>query len=103
MTGRSLNCSAPRVCRRPGRAAMIGLVQRELLDGDIEWNLRPAPDPPPMARDAMIVEAVLDAQAYRSMLCAALDKLRDLTLALDRERESTRRLRVELLAQRTAA
>ena len=56
-----------------------------LLDSEIDWNLQPVDETP--ADPDPLVAALIDMLAYRSLLQAALDQLRDLTLQLDRERQ----------------
>jgi hypothetical protein len=61
---------------------------RELTVDEIQWDLTPLPEPPPMTATDQVVEATVDALSYRLLAFEAIDQLRELTLRLERERES---------------
>jgi hypothetical protein len=65
-------------------------IERELTADEIQWDLTPLPDVP--ADPDPFTAALVDALAYRSLVQAALDQLREVTLELDRERERYLRL-----------
>lgn len=66
---------------------------RELLDSDIRWDLGPLPEPAPMSPTEQAVEAAIDALCYRLIVLESFDRIRQLTLQLDRARDVNRRNR----------
>ena len=73
--------------------APLTLVERELYADEINWELGPVPEPPPMTQSDQAVEAIVDALAYRLLACEAMDALRTVTIDRDRAREEIGRLR----------
>jgi hypothetical protein len=65
---------------------------RELTVDEIEWELRPLPEPPPMTATDQVVEATIDALSYRLLALEAIDQLHTLTSRVDRANEEIRRL-----------
>jgi hypothetical protein len=74
-------------------------VAHELLDTEINWELQPGEpasiEAPQDAAD-ILTDAVIDALSYRLLACEALDRIRLLTLQLDRAQSQIAELRARL-------
>lgn len=68
-------------------------VARELTASEICWELAPLPVPQPMAPDDLIAEISIEALSYRLLAVEAIDRVRTLTLRLDRARSEQRAAR----------
>jgi hypothetical protein len=72
---------------------MIPVAVPDLPADEIDWSLRPLPEPAPMTLEDQLVEAVVDAAAYRELAVVAIERTRELTLALDRAQATIADLR----------
>src|SRR4051794_26860643 len=78
-------------------------VTRELTDSDINWSLPPAPETPPAHPDDLIVDALIDAQSYRTVACTTIHHAHRLYVELEQLRARHTRLIEDYRVLRQAA
>src|SRR5579871_5225808 len=77
-------------------------IERGLPDTEICWGLAPSPEPLAMSGADALVEAVIDALAYRLIVVECFDRLRWLTRQLEQSRSECATLRGDTKPQATS-